>query len=148
MTQELLRLLRNYLVFTQDPQRNYLELLRNYQDYLGITQDLLRNYLGITQELLRNYLGITQDHLGFTQATLELLRSYLGFNQDILRASSNLLTGGPLQGPAVDVPPTTAVTSTLLRVAGCSRKVSCLLAHTERNGAGFANRNKHKSSQY
>ena len=62
-------------------------------------------------------------------------------------SSSILLAGGPLQGPTVDVPPSIAVTSTLLRVAGCSRKISGLLAHREGNGARFTNRHKSQSTQ-
>ena len=62
--------------------------------------------------------------------------------------SSNLLAGGPLHGPTVDVPPSIAVTSTLLRVAVGSRKVSCLLAHGEQNCAGCTNRHKRQSTQY
>ena len=60
---------------------------------------------------------------------------------------NHLLAGGPLQGPTVDAPLSIAVTSTLLRVAGCSRKVPCLLVHRERNGACFMNRHKHQSTQ-
>ncbi len=54
---------------------------------------------------------------------------------DFLPWSSSILSAdGPLQGPTVDVPPSIVVTSTLLRVAGSSRKIRCLLAHRERNG--------------
>ena len=63
------------------------------------------------------------------------------------RPSSNLLAGGPLHGPTVDVPPSIAVTSTLLRVAGGSSKVACLLAHGEWNCASFTNRHKRQSTQ-
>ena len=58
----------------------------------------------------------------------------------------HLLAGCPLHGPTVDVPPSIAITSTLLRVTGCSRKISCLLAHRKRNGACFTNRHQPQST--
>ena len=101
-------------------------------------QDLLRFYLGITQGLLRKSLRThcPQNSLMTLRVTQDTLYTQYTFLQ---WASSNLLAGGPLQGPTVDVPPSIAVTSTLLRVAGCSRKISGLLAHREGNGARFTN---------
>jgi hypothetical protein len=62
--------------------------------------------------------------------------------------SFDRLTGGPLHGSTVDVPPSFAVTSILLRVAGCARKVACLLAHGEWDGASVTDRHKCQSTQY
>ncbi len=47
------------------------------------------------------------------------------------------MTGGPLQGPSVDVPTSIAVTRTLVLVAVRSRNIIGLfkLAHREGNGA-------------
>jgi hypothetical protein len=56
-------------------------------------------------------------------------------------------TGWWLQGPNVDVPPSIAVTSTLLRVAGYSMKIICPSAHREQNGARRTNSHQPQSTQ-
>jgi hypothetical protein len=50
-----------------------------------------------------------------------------------------LLTGCPLQGKTVDIPPSISVSTIGLQVGitGCSRKGAGLLAHGVRNGASL-----------
>ena len=60
---------------------------------------------------------------------------------------SELLAGDPLEGSAVDVPPSIAVTTVFFWVAGCARKVWSLNAHGERDGSSFTHRHKSKPPQ-
>ena len=77
-------------------------------------------------------------------------KSYMKVTKEInviANSVEHLLAGCPLHSPTVDVPPSIAITSILLRVTGCSRKISCLLAHRKRNGARFTNRHQPQSTQ-
>ncbi len=57
-----------------------------------------------------------------------------------------LLTGCPLLGKTVDIPPSNPVSTIELGIAGCSWKGAGLLAHGVRNG--HAHWHKHQSAQY
>jgi hypothetical protein len=59
-----------------------------------------------------------------------------------------LLTGCPLQGKTVDMPPSISVSTIRLGIAGRSWKRSGLLAHGVRSGASLAHWHKRQSAQY
>ena len=110
--------------------------------YLWYTYELLMTYLWFTYDLLM----ITYDHLLYLWFTNVVGRSRSA--QPYSRAiHSELLAGGPLEGSAVDVPPSIAVTTVLLRVAGCARKVWSLIAHGKRDGSSFTHRHKSQPPQ-
>jgi hypothetical protein len=58
-----------------------------------------------------------------------------------------LLTGCPLQGKTVDIPPSISVSTIGLGIAGCSWKGAGLLAHGVQNGASLAHWHKRQSAQ-
>ena len=129
------------------------DLLIPLMIYLWFTYDSLMIYLWITYNSLMMYLWFTYDLLMITYVHL----LYLWFTnvvgqshsaQPYSRAiHSGLLAGSPLEGSAVDVPPSIAVTTVLLRVAGCARKVWSLIAHGERDGSSVTHRHKSQPPQ-
>ena len=135
-----------YLWFTYD-------LLIPLMIYFWFTYDLLMIYLWFTYDLLMIYLWLTYDLLMITYDHL----LYLWFTNVVGRSRSaqpysraihsELLAGGPLEGSAVDVPPSIAVTTVLLRLAGCARKVWSLITHGERDGSSFTHRHKSQPPQ-
>ena len=110
--------------------------------YLWITYNSLMMYLWFTYDLLM----ITYVHLLYLWFTnvMDRYRSAQPYSRAI---HSGLLAGSPLEGSAVDVPPSIAVTTVLLRVAGCARKVWSLIAHGERDGSSFTHRHKSQPPQ-
>ena len=150
-------LLMFYLWFTYDSLMIYLcityDLLIPLMIYFWFTYDLLMIYLWFTYDLLMIYLWltyyllmITYDHLLYLWFTNVVGRSRSA--QPYSRAiHSELLAGGPLEGSAVDVPPSIAVTTVLLRLAGCARKVWSLIAHGERDGSIVTHRHKSQPPQ-
>jgi hypothetical protein len=58
------------------------------------------------------------------------------------------LTGCPLQGKTVDIPPSISVSAIGLGIAGGSWKGAGLLAHGVQNGASLAHWHKSQSAQY
>ena len=110
--------------------------------YLWITYNSLMMYLWFTYDLLM----ITYVHLLYLWFTnvVGRFRSAQPYSRAI---HSELLAGGPLEGSAVDVPPSIAVTTVLLRLAGCARKVWSLIAHGERDGSSFTHRHKSQPPQ-
>ena len=157
-----------YLWFTYDLLMIYLwftyDLLMLYLWFTYYTYDLLMIYLWFTYDLLMIYLLITYNspmmYLWFTYELLMITYVhllYLWFTNVVGRSRSaqpysraihsELLAGGPLEGSAVDVPPSIAVTTVLLQVAVCARKVWSLIAHGERDGSSFTHRHKSQPPQ-
>ena len=117
-----------------------------YSTYENIR--LLMIYLWFTYDLLMIYLWFTYDHLLYLWFTnvVGIFRRAQPYSRAI---HSELLAGGPLEGSTVqvDVPPSIAVTTVLIRVAGCARKVWFLIAHGERDGSSFTHRHKSQPPQ-
>ena len=110
--------------------------------YLWFTYDLLMIYLWFTYDLLM----ITYDHLLYLWFT-NVVGRFCSAQPYSRAIHSGLLAGSPLEGSAVDVPPSIAVTTVLLRVAVCARKVWSLIAHGERDGSSFTHRHKSQPPQ-